>query len=208
MLLINVLLCLVIMSNPIMALLRKTFSPCENFPKLKSNLNIVLVSESICSILTEERPHYPGHAASKNLREDYEKWTMANNKVVAYMLANISDALQTNMEGKETVVEIIDSLQEMFGMQSEQARIELTRKCTSTRMIVGTPVRDYIMKMTNYFIKAKLHETQMDEVTHVGIILNSLSSDLIQFTSNYIMNKLTYRLPQLLNELQTFESIS
>ena len=64
------------------------------------------------------------------------------------------------------------------------------------------------MKITNYFIEAELHGAQMDEVTHVGIILNSLSSDFIQFTSNYIMNKLTYGLSQLLNELQTFESIT
>ena len=96
----------------------------------------------------------------------------------------------------------------MFGMQSEQARIELTRKWTSTRMIAGTPVRDHVMKMTNYFTEAELHGALMDEVTQVGIILNSLSSDFIQFTSNYIMNKLTYGLPQLLNELQTFESIT
>ena len=64
------------------------------------------------------------------------------------------------------------------------------------------------MKMTNYFTDAELHGALMDEVTQVGIILNSLSSDFIQFTSNYIMNKLTYGLPQLLNELQTFESIT
>ena len=117
------------------------------------------------------------------------------------MLASISDALRTKMEGKETVVEILDALQQMFGMQSELARIELTRKCTSTRMIPGTPVRDNVMKMTNYFTEAELHGAQMDEITQVGIILNSISSDFIQFTSNYIMNKLNYRLSQLLNKL-------
>lgn len=199
---------LVIMSNPIMALLSKDVLTGDNFPKWKSNLNIVLVSESIRFILTEDRPPLPAHGASKNLREDYDKWTTANNKAVAYMLASISDALQTKMEGNETAVEILDSLQQMFGMQSEQARIELTRKCTSTRMTAGTPVRDHVMKMTNYFTEAELHGAQMDEVTQVGIILNSLSSDFIQFTSNYIMNKLTYGLSQLLNELQTFESIT
>ena len=58
-------------------------------------------------------------------------------------------------------------------------------------MIAGTPVRDRVVKMTNYFTEAELHGALMDEVTQVGIILNSLSSDFIQFTSNYIMNKLT-----------------
>ena len=74
-------------------------------------------------------------------------------------------------------MEILDSLQEMFGMQSEQARIELTRKCTSTRMAVGTPVRDHIMKMTNYFTEAELHWAQMDEVTQLGIIPSCREAD-------------------------------
>ena len=95
-------------------------------------------------------------------------------------------------------------MQEIFGIQSEEARIELTHKCTRTRMMVGTPVRDHVMKMTSYFTEIELHEAHMDEVTLVGIILNSLSSDFIQFTSNYIMNKLSYGMSQLLNELQTF----
>ena len=48
----------------------------------------------------------------------------------------------------------------------------------------------------------------MDEVTQVGIILNSFSSDFIRFTSNNIMNKLIYGVSWLLNELQTFKSIT
>ena len=87
------------MSNPIMALLSKDVLTGENFPKWKSNLNIVLVSESIRFILTEDRPPLPGPSASRNLKEDFDKWNMANNKVVGYMLASISDTLRTKVEG-------------------------------------------------------------------------------------------------------------
>ena len=66
------------MSNPIMALLSKDVLTGDNFSKWKSNLNIVLVNESIRFILTEERPPLPAPNASKNLREDYDKWVMAN----------------------------------------------------------------------------------------------------------------------------------
>lgn len=59
---------------------------------------------------------------------------MANNKTIAYMLASMSDTLRTKMEDMETDVEIIDALQAMFGVQNEQARIELIRKCISTKM--------------------------------------------------------------------------
>ena len=86
--------------------------------------------------------------------------------------------------------------------------MEATRKHMNTKISLGTYVRDHVMMMTNYFTEAELHCTTIDEVTQVGIILNSLLPDFFQFTSNYIMNKLNYRLTQLLNELQTFESIS
>ena len=89
----------------------------------------------------------------------------------------------------------------MFGKQNEQARIELTQKYMSAKMRPGTSVRDHVMLMTNYFTEAELHRAQIDEVTQVGIFLNSLSTDFIQFTSNYTMNKLNYDLSQLLNKL-------
>ena len=112
------------------------------------------------------------------------------------------------MERMVTAVEILEALHEIFGKQSEQARIELTRKYTFAKMKARTSVRDHVIMMRNYFTDAEFHGAQIDEVTLVGIILNSLSHDFIQFTSNYIMNKLNYGLSQLLNELQAFEAIN
>ena len=80
----------------------------------------------------------------------------------------------------------------MFGQKNEQAYIEITGKYTTARIKTGTPVRDHVMMMTNYFTKAELHGAKMDQVTQVGIILNSLSPDFIQFNSNCIVNKLNY----------------
>ena len=45
----------------------------------------MVVSESIHFILAEERPPLLAPNASKNLREDYDKWVMAYNKAMAYM---------------------------------------------------------------------------------------------------------------------------
>ena len=124
------------------------------------------------------------------------------------MLASMSDVLRAKFENQESAMEILDSLQEMFGQKNEQACIEITGKYTTARMKTGTPVRDHVMMMTNYFTEAELHGAEIDQVTQVGIILKFLSPDFIQFNSNYIMNKLNYSVSQLLNELQTFESIS
>ena len=89
------------------------------------------------------------------------------------MLASMSDVLRAKFENEESTVEILDSLQEMFGQKNEQACTEITEKYTTMRMKTRTPVRDYVMMMTNYFIEAKLHGAEIDQVTQVGIILNS-----------------------------------
>ena len=150
---------------------------------------------------TQQQCHPSGH-------EEYDHWVASNNKAITYILLTMFDVLRAKFDAKETTVEILDSLQEIFGQKNKQACIEITGKYTIARMKSGTPMRDHVMMMTNYFTEAELHGGTIDEVSQVGMILNSLSNDFIQFTSNYIMNKLKYDLSQLLNELQTFESIS
>ena len=73
------------------------------------------------------------------------------------MLVTMSDVLRAKFEVKETAVEILDSLQEMFGQKNKQACIEITRKYTAVRIKTRMPVRDHIMIMTNYFAEAELH---------------------------------------------------
>ena len=104
------------------------------------------------------------------------------------MLVSMSDVLRAKFENQDSAVEILDSLQEMFEQKNEQACIEITGKYTTTRMKSGNLVMDHVMMMTNYFTEAELHGAEIDRVTQVRIILNSLSPDFIQFNSNYIMN--------------------
>ena len=86
---------------------------------------------------------------------------------MGYVLARMSDVLQTKLDGKETAVEILYALQEMFERQSEQTCIEFTHKYSRAKMRSGIPVRDHVMMMTNYFTELELHEAQIDEVTQV-----------------------------------------
>ena len=89
----------------------------------------------------------------------------ANNRTISYMLVNMSDTLRSKMERKVTALEILEVLHKIFGKQSEQARIELTRKYSSTKMKVGTSIRDHVMIMMSYFTDAEFHDAQIDEVT-------------------------------------------
>ena len=116
------------MRNPITALLSRDALMGDNFKKWKSNLNLVLVSESISFVHTEVHPPTPTTNSSRSVKDEYDRWAISNNKAIWYMLASISDALRAKLEGKETAVEMLDTLQEMFGKQSKQTRIELTHK--------------------------------------------------------------------------------
>ena len=126
------------------------------------------------------------------------------------MLASMSNVLRLKHEMMETTIEIMDFLQNMFEKQSEQSSHEATRKYMNAKMSMSkcTPVRDHVLNMANYINEAELHGAIRDERTQVSIILDSLTPDFLQFTSNYVMNKLDYNVTQLLNELQTLEAIS
>ena len=107
------------MGNPITALLSRDVLTGENFQRWKSNLCIVLVSESIRFVLTETHPLVPAANSSRVVKDEFDRWVTSNNKAIGYMLASMSDALRTKLEDKETAVEILDALQDMFEKQNE-----------------------------------------------------------------------------------------
>ena len=77
----------------------------------------------------------------------------------------------------------------------------------NTKMKAETSVWEHVLKMINWLNEAKIHGVVIDDRSQVTMILESLSPTFLQFKSNYVMNKLSYNMTQLLNELQTFESI-
>ena len=69
----------------------------------------MLVSESTRFVLTENRPPVPTANSMRVAKDDFDRWVTSNNKAIGYMLANMSDALRAKLEGKDTVVEILDA---------------------------------------------------------------------------------------------------
>ncbi|XP_062114305.1 uncharacterized protein LOC133825366 [Humulus lupulus] len=106
--------------NPIIALLSLEKLNGDNFMRLKSNLNLMLVSENHKFILTEECPKEPAATAPKNVQDKYDAWIQFNNKAKCYMLVSMNDVLRRKHETLEIVFDLMDSLQAMFGQQSDQ----------------------------------------------------------------------------------------
>ena len=57
-------------------------------------------------VLTEECPAEPAANAARSVREPYERWIQANNKVRAYMLVSMSDVLRLKHERMENALRL------------------------------------------------------------------------------------------------------
>ena len=75
----------------------------------------MLVGENIKYILNVPKPSVPNNTVTRHVKAEYDQWVASNNKAIAYMLASISDILQAKFENQESAMEILDSLQEIFG---------------------------------------------------------------------------------------------
>ena len=195
------------MLNPIFSLLASQVLTGENFVKWKSNMNIILINENYHFVLNEDCPPVPPANASKAVSEEYNRWIIANNKTRCYLLAAMNEVLRTKHEGLETAREIMESLQQMFGRPSEQAHHEAVKAVMNSKMKNGFSVREHVLKMIHHFNEAEINGAKIDEKTQVGMILETLSPSFLQFRTNYIMNHKKCNLTELLNELQSYETL-
>ncbi|RVX12712.1 Retrovirus-related Pol polyprotein from transposon TNT 1-94 [Vitis vinifera] len=170
-------------------------------------MNILLINENYHFVLKEDCPPVPPANASKAVSEEYNRWIIANNKTRCYLLAAMNEVLRTKHEGLETAREIMESLQQMFGRPSEQARHEAVKAVMNSKMKNGSSVREHVLKMIHHFNEAEINGAKIDEKTQVGMILETLSPSFLQFRTNYIMNHKKCNLTELLNELQSYETL-
>ena len=115
-------------------------------------------------------------------------------KPVVTCFASMNNVLRKKHEDMETAYMIWESLQAMFGQQSDQCRHEATRSYMNAKMRKGVLVREHVLNMINLMHEAEIHGATIDECTQVSIILESLTPAFSQFTTNYVMNKLQYNM--------------
>ncbi|KAL5538222.1 hypothetical protein UlMin_044541 [Ulmus minor] len=99
------------------------------------------------------------------------------------------------------------SIQAMFGETSTRARFEAVKAIMNSRMKLGMPVRDHLLRIMAHFNEAEIHGSSIDQQTQVDMILETLPDSFIPFKTNYVLNKMELNLTALMNELQTFETM-
>ncbi|XP_038882274.1 uncharacterized protein LOC120073504 [Benincasa hispida] len=94
----------------------------ENYASWKNTINTILVIDDLRFVLIEECPSIPPPNTARNVRDAYEHWTRVNEKVRAYILANLNDVFAKKHEPMIIAREIIVSFRGMFGQPSAQLR--------------------------------------------------------------------------------------
>ncbi|XP_038889378.1 uncharacterized protein LOC120079297 [Benincasa hispida] len=94
-----------------------------------------------------ECPPVPGSKENRIVRDAYDKWIRANEKVYAYILASISDVLAKKHESISTAMQIMESLRGMFGQLSFSLRLDAIKYVYNCRMKEWASVREHILDM-------------------------------------------------------------
>ncbi|KAL5576534.1 hypothetical protein UlMin_018233 [Ulmus minor] len=193
--------------NPLSVILSQNKLTGENFTDWKRNLNIVLTSKKHKFVLLEACSPEPAANATKDVRDTFEKWIVSDDMARCYMLSSMSNVLQQQHQVMQTAADILTSVQAMFGETSTRARFEAVKAIMNSRMKVGTPVRDHLLRIMAHFNEAEIHGSSIDQQTQVSIILETLPDSFIPFKTNYILNKIDLNLTVLMIKLQTFEGM-
>ncbi|CAA0830902.1 Unknown protein, partial [Striga hermonthica] len=138
---------------------------------------------------------------------EYARWKKADEMEKCYILASISNVLQHQHQSKNTAADILINLRNLFGHQSRAARQEPICALMTTRMAVGTPVREHALEIMALFNELEVMKGFIDEKTQVDILLQSLPKSFYQFRLNHNMHKMHMALPELLAELQSLEAL-
>ena len=112
--------------NPLACILESNHLTGINYKDWLRNLKIILTSEKLGHILDQKLLLLPNRLTAEQ-RAAYEKWMDEDSRVKCYVLASMSNELQSQHKHMSTVRAMITHLQELYGEQSHIAHFEVSR---------------------------------------------------------------------------------
>ncbi|KAL5579928.1 hypothetical protein UlMin_012370 [Ulmus minor] len=91
-------------------------------------------------------------------------------------------------KGMRIAAEIMASLLAMFGETSTRAWFEAVKAIMNSRMKVGTPVRDHLLRIMTHFNEAEIHGSSIDQQTQ-GMIKSKVREANMVVASSSSSNK-------------------
>ncbi|XP_038891609.1 uncharacterized protein LOC120080998 [Benincasa hispida] len=152
------------MTSAIISLLGTDKLTKKNHVTWKNMINIILVIDNLKFVLTKKCSPISRLAASRNVREAYDKWTKANNKARVYMLlASLTEVLDKKHEPMITARDIIKSLRGMFNQPATHLKHDALKYIFNTQMNEGSSIREHVLSMMVHFNAAEMNEVVIDE---------------------------------------------
>ena len=190
--------------NPLATILSQKPLDGNNYDLWKTNLYIILDFEKIKFITTTPKPQEPTANASEETKKQFADWQRANTTARCYILVNVAEHLRKQINDLESVLEIIQTLEEMFAKISSTSRQAAIWALMNTHMTGGN-VRDHCLKMIGHISTAEVIGAKLDQEMKIDMILESLPNSFGQFKMNYNMNKLKLTPVELMHELESAE---
>ena len=101
-------------SNPLARIFESNHLIGTNYKDWLRNLRIVLTSEKLGHVLDQEPIVLPNHPTIEQSAA-FEKWIDEDSRVKCYVLASMSNELQSQNEYMPTIRAMITHLQELYG---------------------------------------------------------------------------------------------
>ena len=93
------------------------------------------------------------------------------------------------------------SLKEIFGEHGRPTRQIAMQKIINAKMLEGTPIWEYVLKMISVLNELETLGTDTDAQIQVDMILNLLPQSFAQFKLNYNMNQRNFSISELMSSL-------
>ena len=116
----------------------------NNFKDWLKNFRIVLTSKKLSHVLNQDPVVLPNHHIAKQ-RAAFEKWVDEDSRVKYYVLASMSNELQSQHEYMPTIRAIITHLQELYGEQSHIACFRVSKRFFNLKMHERQSIHEHYM---------------------------------------------------------------
>ena len=157
----------------------------SNFKTWKSDIEMNLGILEYDHVLREFPPATPAEDASRETKEDFEKWHKHNKMALIMIKKGLHESVRGSIPESDIAKVFYESIAEKFKI-SDKAEVQNLMKAFTRMKFTGkTSVREYIMRGTDIAARLRALNMTIDESFLVYMLLNSLSNEYSQLQALY-----------------------
>ncbi|GJY76645.1 retrotransposon protein, putative, ty1-copia subclass [Tanacetum coccineum] len=179
----------VVMALPVQNINHSAFRSMFEKEKLSGNnfndwLKLVLRVEKKMYVIEQPLPPAPVPAAEPHIVAQWTALFDAYIEIACLMLGSMTLELHRQFE-LYSLYEMLQELKYMFKKQAGVERFDLIQTFHACKQEEGKPVAEYVLKMKGYVEQLERLGYVLPEDIIVGLILNGLTKDFVEFVRNY-----------------------